>query len=397
MNAAPFDAEGAENAADSTGSTGSTGTAGTAGTAGDLDGGREVVARALGEVRELVGGFGADDLASGAWFGTLATHALTTYAETADWRYFEEKYEGVPVDAVVDRRIKLAVWYAGLAGGISAGAYSMAVAAAVGPRGGAGAAAKVRGAGALTGMVDLAYLTRLQLRLVHDIAVLHRIPIDPSDPEDLRKLLRVALFVKGTELTAAPLTKYVPTLVRPVVKRYYSGPVLTAAQGLPFIGRTLLQRNLVKIGIPVVGVPLAVVLNRSTTRLAGRQAQDLFRNEARVIELAGELSGRSRHPGLLLWVAWLVIDADRRMTDDRTLLMKHLVRLVGEQHQVVEDRLARVVAIDPAEVWRRVDAEPGDLGDVVDAAERVAAVDGAPGARAKAVLAELRDRCRRGA
>ncbi|QES10588.1 hypothetical protein DEJ44_11780 [Streptomyces venezuelae] len=192
------------------------------------------------------------------------------------------------------------------------------------------------------------------------------------------------------------MTKYVPTLVRPVVKRYYSGPVLTAAKGLPFVGRTLLQRNLIKIGIPVVGVPLAVVLNRGTTRLAGRHAQTLFRNEARVIELAEELSGRSRHPGLLLWVAWLVISADRKIADDRTLLMKHLARLVREQHGVVDGRLARVVDIDPAEVWRRVDAEPGDLGDVVDAAERVAAVAGAPGARAKAVLAELRDRCRRG-
>ncbi|WP_223830980.1 hypothetical protein [Streptomyces venezuelae] len=388
MNDAPFDA--GDNGEDNTESTESTEHA------GDVDGGREAVARALGEVRELVDGLGGDDLASGAWFGMLATHALTTYADTVDWRYFEEKYEGVPVDAVVDRRIKLAVWYAGLAGGISAGAYSMAVAAAVGPRGGAGAPATVLRAATLTGMVDLAYLTRLQLRLVHDIAVLHRIPIDPSDPEDLRKLLQVAFLVKGTELAATPLTKYVPTLVRPVVKRYYSGPVLTAAKGLPFVGRTLLQRNLIKIGIPVVGVPLAVVLNRGTTRLAGRHAQTLFRNEARVIELAEELSGRSRHPGLLLWVAWLVISADRKIADDRTLLMKHLARLVREQHGVVDGRLARVVDIDPAEVWRRVDAEPGDLGDVVDAAERVAAVAGAPGARAKAVLAELRDRCRRG-
>ncbi len=46
--------------------------------------------------------------------------------------------------------------------------------------------------------------------------------------------------------------------------------------------------------------------------------------------------------------------------------------------------------------WKRVDAEPGDLGDVLDAAERVATVDGDVNSREKAVLAELRERCRRG-
>jgi tellurite resistance protein len=50
---------------------------------------------------------------------------------------------------------------------------------------------------------------------------------------------------------------------------------------------------------------------------------------------------------------------------------------------------------DPDEVWHRVDAEPGDLSDVVYAAERVATVDGDLNTHEKAVIAELRDRCQR--
>ncbi|SCF85507.1 hypothetical protein GA0115259_103686 [Streptomyces sp. MnatMP-M17] len=50
--------------------------------------------------------------------------------------------------------------------------------------------------------------------------------------------------------------------------------------------------------------------------------------------------------------------------------------------------------IDPAEVWRRIDAEPGDLSDILDVADRVATVDGAANAREKAVICELGDRCR---
>ncbi|WP_250404594.1 hypothetical protein [Streptomyces cellostaticus] len=123
----------------------------------------------------------------------------------------------------------------------------------------------------------------------------------------------------------------------------------------------------------------------------------MFRNEARVIEIAEGISERSRHPQLMLWVAWLVLraNAKAKIADDEALLMRHLVRLVRERHEVVDERLAHVVDVDPAEVWQRVDAEPGDLGDVLDAAERVAAVDGDVDSREKAVLAELRERCRR--
>jgi len=244
-------------------------------------------------------------------------------------------------------------------------------------------------------MVDVAFVTRLQLRLAYDIAVLYRVPLDLSDPEDMWKLIRVAFTIKSGEAVRGGVVKAVPALVRPVIKRFYSGGVLTAARGLPVVGKYLLQRNVIKIGIPLVGVPLAVVLNRYTTLLAGRHAQAVFRNEARVIELAEGLTKRCQHPQLMLWVAWLVVMADDKIADDETLLMRHLVRLVREQHQVVDEQLAHLVDIDPAEVWRRLDAEPGDLSDLLDVADRVATVDGDVDAREKAVIAELRERCRR--
>jgi hypothetical protein len=97
------------------------------------------------------------------------------------------------------------------------------------------------------------------------------------------KLIRVAFTIKSGEMAREGVAKAVPALMRPVIKRYYSRSVLTAAKGLPFVGKYLLQRNVIKAGISVVGVPIAVVLNRYTTLLAGRHAQAVFRNEARVI------------------------------------------------------------------------------------------------------------------
>jgi hypothetical protein len=136
------------------------------------------------------------------------------------------------------------------------------------------------------------------------------------------------------------------------------------------------------------------VLNRYTTLIAGRKARNVFRNEARVIELAESLSERSQHPQLMPWVAWLVIMADGKITDDETLLFRHLVRLVRDRHQVVDEQLAHVVDLDPSEVWRRLDAESGDdLSDILDAANRVAMVDGPVNTLERAIISQVQDRC----
>ncbi|MFF4085791.1 hypothetical protein ACFYY9_02745 [Streptomyces nigra] len=357
---------------------------------------RKVVEQEQDEIRGFVKGLSADDIKSGNWFTKLAAHAMNSYTQKVDWQYFQDRYAGVPADAIVDQRIKMAARYAALEGGLSAGAYTATVAATIGSLGGASPATVP--AAVATMMVDVAFTTQLQLRLAYDISVLYRIPLDVHDPEDLWKLIRVAFTIKSGEAAREGVAKAVPALVRPLVKRFYSGSAITAGKALPVVGKHLLQRNVIKIGIPLVGVPLAVLLNRYTTLLAGRHARAVFRNEARVIEIAAGISERSRHPQLMLWVAWLVLraNAKAKIADDEALLMRHLVRLVREWHEVVDERLASVVDIDPAEVWRRVDAEPGDLGDVLDAAERVATVDGDVNSRERAILAELRERCRRG-
>jgi tellurite resistance protein len=282
--------------------------------------------------------------------------------------------------------------YAAIEGGLSASVYTATIAATIGSAGGASPATVP--AAVATVMVDVVYITQLQLRLAYDVAVLYRIPLDLSDPDDLWKLIRVALTIKGGEVAREGVVKAVPALVRPVIKRFYSKGVLNAAKGLPIVGKYLLQRNAIKIGIPLVGVPLSVLLNRYTTQVTGRHARAVFRNEARVLELAEKLATPSPHPQLMLWVTWLVIKADDKISDDEALLFRHLVRLVEEWHQVKDDQLAQLVDVDADEIWRRLDAESGDLSDIVDVAYRVAEVDGKPTKKERAVLAAIEDRCR---
>ncbi|MFE6054059.1 hypothetical protein ACFQ6N_25180 [Kitasatospora sp. NPDC056446] len=353
---------------------------------------REAVEQERARLREFVTGLSTDDIRSGGWFTKLCAQALRSYTEKATWEYFQQKYQGVPADGIVGQQIKLAARYAMIEGGITSSVYTGTIAATIGSLGGASPATVP--AGVVTFMVDLTYITQLQMRLAHDIAVIYRIPLDVDDPEDMMKLVRVAFGIKAGEVARGSL-KFVPGLVRQVLKKYYSGPVLAAAKSLPFVGKHLLQRSIIKFGIPGVGIPLTILVNRYTTVASGRHAKSVFRAEAAVIELADTLVRRTRHPRLMLWVAWLVINADGRIADAENLLFQRLTRLVRERHQIDDGQLADVVTIDPDEVWQRVDAEPGDLGDVLDAAERVATVDGDLNPQEKAVIAELRKRCLR--
>jgi hypothetical protein len=299
------------------------------------------------ELREFVTGLSAEDIRSGNWFEKLLRQALSTYTTKVDWRYFQEKYRGLPADGIVEQRIKMAVRYAGIEGGLSASAYTGAVAATIGSGGGASPLTVPAAVG--TVMLDVAYTSQLQLRLAYDIAVLYRVPLDVSDPDDLWRLIRVAFTVKGGEAVREGVAKAVPLAVRPLLRRYYSRGVLAAARGLPVVGKYLLQRNVIKIGIPLVGVPLSVVVNRWTTQVAGRHARAVFRNEARVLEIATRLVARTEHPQLLLWVAWMVISADGPVSDDEALLYRHLVRLLEERHQVRDEDIAHVVDLEVEE------------------------------------------------
>jgi len=343
------------------------------------------------ELRDFVTGLSPDDLNSGNWFTKLIAQGLVTYTQKATWEYFQEKYKGVPADAIVDQRIKMATRYAALSGGLTASAYTGAVAATIGSAG--GASPLTVPAAIVTLSVDLAFLTQLQLRLAYDIAVLYRVPIDVNDPDDLWKLIRVAFTIKSGEVIGEGLLKLVPGAMRFAIKRFYSGAVLTAARGLPYVGKFLLQRTVIKVMIPLVGIPLAIGINFYTTLIAGKHARGVFRNEARVVELAERLCEQSKHPRVMLWVAWLVVTADNKISDDEALLMRHLMTLVKDQHLVVDEQLAQLIDVDPAEVWRRVEAEPGDLTDVLEAARRVAAVDGVANAHEVAIILDLEGRC----
>ena len=90
-----------------------------------------------------------------------------------------------------------------------------------------------------------------------------------------------------------------------------------------------------------------------------------------------------------------MVTAEGKISDDEATLLRHLVRLLRDDHGVVDDDLARLVMVTEAAVWARVDVENGDLSDLIEVAEQAANIDGAATKREKAVIAAVRKRCDR--
>jgi hypothetical protein len=354
---------------------------------------RAEVKSELTNLRKFARSLRLDEVREGTWFSRLLKYSLDQYVREADAAFFQRKYPGLPADAVVQARIQLAARYASIEGGISAGAYTGAVAATIGSAGGA-SPLTVPAAG-VSFVADLLYVSNLQLRLAQDVAVLYRGPLDLEDPEDLWKLIRIAFAIKSGEAGRELAGKGVPVLVRPILKKLYGGTFLAAARSLPVVGKYLLQRNVIKFMIPAVGVPLSMAVNYWSTRTAGAQAAKIFRREASIVEAARRMTERTSHPAELLWVLWLVIKADGLIHQNERLLLKHVTGIVRDPESELAALTELEATINPEhkKVWAMLTAAEGDLTALYDAGTVAAAVDGKINVNELTILRRLAEYC----
>ena len=290
---------------------------------------RGKVRHELDKLRELAQKVSVEEVRQGDWFARLLKFSLDQYVHDVDADYFSKLYPGLSAEAIVRSRIDMAARYASIEGALTAGAYNGALAAILGSRGTA-TPVGLPAAGA-SFVLDLLFMSNLQLRLAYDIAVISRVPLDLEDPEDLWRLIRVAFVLEGRPSRWEDLGKRVPSfLARPVLLKMFNGDPAAAAGNLPAMGRFLLQRHTLKFAIPGVGVPLSIAVNYWSANVAGTQAATVFRREARIMETASRITGRAVDHSELLWVLWLIVKADGVVHENERLLLKHVAALVGD-------------------------------------------------------------------
>ena len=278
----------------------------------------------LNQAQEFAKSTSLEDIKSGEWFVKLLHWALKTYREKVNAAYFQEKYPGLPPDAIVDRRIDLAQKYAALEGGSTAAAYTVAVAATIGSHGGASPLTVPAAFTAFT--VDLGLISLLQLRLAYDISVIYGKPLDYDDPEDLIDLLVLAFGIKAGETFSVGLQKLSPEAVRVLIKKTVTGSSREWLKALPVVGKFLLQRNFIKMAIPLVGIGLGSGINYFYTGSIGKRAKKMFRMRGAIEETADQVSWDSlEYSYLFLQTIWLVMRADKHVQQEEAWYWRSLI------------------------------------------------------------------------
>ena len=332
----------------------------------------------LTQVKDFAKSISLDDLKGGEWFARLLTIALKKYREEVDAEYFQKKYPGLPPDAVVDQRIELAKKYAALEGGSSAAAYTAAVAATIGSSGGASPLTIPAGLTAFA--VDLGYTSFLQLRLAYDISILYGKPLDYDDPEDLHDLITLAFGIKTGEAFSGSLQKMSPEAVRVLIKSTIKGSRLEAIKALPVVGKYLLQRNIIKMAIPVFGIGLGSGINYFYTGSIWKRAKKVFRLRGAIEEAADQMSLDSlENSFLFLQVVWLVIQADKEVQQEEALYLRHL--LTGLEEVDVEgdikQKFETTINFDEEKIINQLKGLPPEFrAEIYDAACVASVVDG---------------------
>jgi hypothetical protein len=347
----------------------------------------------LDKLRGLAQRVSMEEVRQGEWFAKLLRFSMDPYVQEMDAAHFDKLYPGFSAEEMVRARVELAARYASVEGALTAGTYAGAIAATIGSRGAALPVA-LPSAGA-SFVLDLLYMSSLQLRLAYDIALIYRVPLDLEDPEDLWRLIQVAFVIKEPAVRWQALGKRTPTVVRATLEKMFTGDPAAAERTLPALGKFLLQRHVAKFAIPGLGVPLSIGVNYWSANMAGSQASTVFRREARIMETARRITGRAVAHSELFWVLWLIVRADRVVHDNERLLLKHVSALVGD----LNSELSAIALLDSTLDFdlkpkaSMPDFESQDKEALYEAGAAAAAVDGSIDATELSRLRLIADHC----
>lgn len=315
-----------------------------------LDGTEESSKKTLEEIKTFFRSMMPEDIYKGAWFEKLLYLALSNYQKKVTAEYFQKEYPGLPPDAIVDLRIALAKKFAAISGGMTSLAYSGAIVATIGKRGGA---SKVIIPAAITTLVaDLGYTSLLQLRLAYDIGILYGHRLDYEDPQDLTDLIDLAFGVKAGEALNKSLQQLAPEFIRVFIKKTLTGSSLQALKALPVVGKYLLQNKIIKGAIPGINIPLGVGLNYYNTSQIGKRAKTKYRRRAAIDETVRDFPLEGiQNKYLFLNLIWLAIYSDKKVTRPEAWFLRAFTTRIQEIGSIPDvENFSKQVNFDKEEI-----------------------------------------------
>jgi hypothetical protein len=292
-------------------------------------------------------------LKDGTWFNEFVRAMLSTYAERimseGGIEYFRRRYPGLPRDRIAQEVVDLAVNYATVAGAASGAASTAAFAATIGTAGGA-AVVSVPAAVTTIG-AEILWTTRLQLRMVYDLATVYGYPIDLDDPTDLYRAFQMAFGVQAAATGGMTVKTFAPEVARSAVRGVIHGhtPLIQQAARRvlgPRIGRRITQKAILRSTLPVAGIVVSGVWNRVTTQSIGTACRHDLRALGRVRDAVRDLGDQltvdpTDYP-LVIDTMLVVIGADGIFDEREREVFNRVVEWLDVPREVLESIEDRV-------------------------------------------------------
>lgn len=226
----------------------------------------------LEKSKELLNSFEFEEIKSGHWFIKLIALVVNSYDRNARAEYFKGKYPDHTPDEIANKLISVSARYGAIVGAIA------------GTTATAGQFTALTGAGiplflASIG-VEMIEITRVQMRLVLELATVYDRPIDADDPEDMLMIFGYALGVFSSGNAGQAFRIPTQAFTKRFIRRHIAKDTLKMIQRWGRqIGVKILQRTIIKYAVPMISAAVGSSYNFILVRSTGQIAKRHFRGD----------------------------------------------------------------------------------------------------------------------
>ncbi len=299
----------------------------------------------LKDLKKMAVAFGPASLRDGTWFNEFVHAMLSSYAEkiikAGGVEYFRKKYPGLTQDAIAEKLCTLAMRYAAIAGGVTG------ITASTGVLGGLTIPVLITTIGG-----EILYTTRLQVRLMYDLATVYGDPIDLDDPEQLYRAFTLAYGISGVSANAGAIAAAAgPEVVRAQTYRLFTGrmPIIQeAAKKIlgPNIGKMITRNAILKVIVPGAGVAISSGWNYVSTKGIAEAGRQELKLEARArqtaIDLCNEAKLKSDDLPIIVQAVQALITIDGSIDPRELKVYQAIVKCLNIPDEALQEIEARV-------------------------------------------------------
>ena len=303
------------------------------------------IQKELESLKKMAEAFGPARLRDGTWFNEFVYAMLSSYAETiieaGGVEYFRKKYPGLTQDAIAEKLCTLAMRYAAIAGGVTG------VSASTWVLGGLTIPVII---GAISG--EIMYTTRLQVRLIYDLATVYGDPIDLNDPEQLYRAFMLAYGISAVSANVGNVAAVAGSeVVRAQAYRIITGRTAIIQEAAikilgPRIGSMITRKAILKVVVPVAGVAISSGWNYVSTKNMAEAGWQEFKLEARAqqaaVDLCNEAKLKSKDLPIIVQAVQAVINIDGSIDPRELKVYQAIVKCLNVPIEALQEIEARV-------------------------------------------------------